>query len=257
MMNYLPDAKNHDAEIFTGASVRYLERKGEQLAGSLSSLEDGRRGVCRPHDELLVQTSLFLALVLWVQPRSFCALRPRDFRFQIQSGTTSQATATCWDWRTTATKKSTESASESYRSDTVPKVGPTITGVIDMRNQPRLEDSMVIEDGSMAGAYTSLLPAIFATAAALTGEDTDSGWKDEFNEHFRTLVSLPTGGHSGALRNTQTLLVMAHDNGRGRFVSGRRSPSDFLARPKCSANLYERLASELKDGDESPRWDIR
>ncbi len=130
--------------------------------------------------------------------------------------------------------------------NTVPKVGPTITGIIDMRNQPRLEDSMVIEDGSMAGAYTSLLPAIFATAAALSGEDTDSGWKDEFKEHFRTLVSLPTGGHRGALRNTQTLLVMAHDNAGGRLYLEddrlRISWPDLSAQP-----IFKKVASELKE----------
>ncbi len=30
LMNYLPDAKNHGAEIFTGLAVRYVEQKGDQ-----------------------------------------------------------------------------------------------------------------------------------------------------------------------------------------------------------------------------------
>ncbi len=41
IMNYLPDAKNHGAEIFTGASVRYLERKDERWLVHYQVLKTG------------------------------------------------------------------------------------------------------------------------------------------------------------------------------------------------------------------------
>ena len=43
LMNYLPDAKAHGAEIFTRTSVRYVERAGSRWRVHLELLEDGRR----------------------------------------------------------------------------------------------------------------------------------------------------------------------------------------------------------------------
>ena len=52
---------------------------------------------------------------------------------------------------------------------------------------------MVIEDGSMAGAFASLLPAIFATAAALWAK-TLTGMEREVKERLRTLISFLAAG---------------------------------------------------------------
>jgi len=43
----------------------------------------------------------------------------------------------------------------------IPPVGPCITGVIDIRNQPTLEDGMVVEEGSIPGALASLMPGLW------------------------------------------------------------------------------------------------
>ena len=56
-------------------------------------------------------------------------------------------------------------------------VGPCITSMMDLREQPRLEDGLVIEEGSIPGALAALLPLGLHTAA-LAGHDTDSGVLD-------------------------------------------------------------------------------
>ena len=43
-------------------------------------------------------------------------------------------------------------------------MGPCITGVIDIRNQPELNDGMVVEEGSMPGALAGLMPGALETA---------------------------------------------------------------------------------------------
>ena len=45
LMNYLPDAWNHGAQIFVGARVRYVARRGERVGRAFQ--HDGRR----PRDE--------------------------------------------------------------------------------------------------------------------------------------------------------------------------------------------------------------
>ena len=244
IMNYLPDAKNRGAEIFTGTSVRYLERMDERWIVHYQVLETGEESFDSPTKVVSADIVILGAGTLG---STEILLRSKANGLSISDAVGNHFTGN-GDVLGLAYNCDQEINGVGFGElppTTVPKVGPTITGIIDMRNQPRLDDSMVIEDGSMAGAYTSLLPAIFATAAALTGEDTDSGWKDEFNEHFRTLVSLPTGGHRGALRNTQTLLVMAHDNAAGRLYLEddrlRISWPDLSAQP-----IFQKVASELK-----------
>ncbi len=75
----------------------------------------------------------------------------------------------------------------------------------------------MIEEGVIPGALSSLLPEVFAGMDAIMGEDTDRGLKDFLLESARELGGLFRGRESGALRNTQTYLVMSHDDGQGRM----------------------------------------
>jgi cholesterol oxidase len=97
-------------------------------------------------------------------------------------------------------------------------VGPCITSVIDARATPKLDDGSVIEEGSLPGALAPLLPAAFAAAATLTGKDSDEGFVDRLRETAREMECRVRGAWSGAMRNTQTFLVMAHDGAAGKLA---------------------------------------
>jgi cholesterol oxidase len=99
-------------------------------------------------------------------------------------------------------------------TDTDP-VGPCITGLIDLRNTGRLEDGMVIEEGSIPSGLAPVLPALMAAGAARFGEDMDRGILDTLEERARERQSLLFGAYRGAVNRTQTYLVMSHDDGRG------------------------------------------
>ncbi len=96
-------------------------------------------------------------------------------------------------------------------------VGPCITGIIDMRDSPLLDDGMVIEEGSIPSGLAPILPATMAGGARAFGVDTDFGVKDELDEAARQAMSLVFGAYHGAVHNTQTFLVMAHDGAGGRL----------------------------------------
>ena len=244
LMNYLPDARNNGAEIFTGAAVRYLERNGDRWLVHYQVLHTGEEEFDAPTQTVSADIVVLGAGTLG-STEILLRSQAKGLSISNKIGTHFTGNGDVLGLAYNCDQEINGVGFGDLPPDTTPKVGPTITGVIDMRNQPSLEDSLVIEDGSMAGAFTSLLPAIFATAAVLTGEDTDSGWRDEFNEHFRTLKSLPTGGHRGALRNTQTLLVMAHDNAEGRlYLEDDRLRISW---PELSAQpIFKKVASELK-----------
>jgi len=98
-----------------------------------------------------------------------------------------------------------------------PPVGPCITGLIDLRGTERLEDGMVIEEGSIPAGLAPVLPAIMAAGAARFGEDMDSGLLDAMEERARERQSLLFGAYRGAVARTQTYLVMSHDDAGGQI----------------------------------------
>lgn len=99
-------------------------------------------------------------------------------------------------------------------------VGPCITGLIDLRNQPNLDDGMVIEDGSIPGAMGGTLPLGLGTAAGVVGQDPLGGGAPppDTVEAGRAIESLVHGPYRGAIRNSQTYLVMTHDDGAGQMT---------------------------------------
>ncbi len=97
-------------------------------------------------------------------------------------------------------------------------VGPCITGLIDLRCTEKLEDGMVIQEGSIPAGLAPVLPALMAAGAAHFGEDMDKGILDGLEERARERQSLLFGAYQGAINRTQTYLVMSHDDGKGRIA---------------------------------------
>ena len=88
-------------------------------------------------------------------------------------------------------------------------VGPTITGLIDLRGTANLEEGMVIEEGAIPGAIGGSLPGVMAATAAAVGTDTDPD--NILSQRAREIESLTRGPYHGAVNHTQTFLVMSHD----------------------------------------------
>ncbi|MGH3996749.1 MAG: GMC oxidoreductase [Pseudonocardiaceae bacterium] len=74
---------------------------------------------------------------------------------------------------------------------------------------------MVIEEVSIPGALTDYLPLAMLAVARASGIDT---LQDRIKELARELNSLALGPYRGAVRHTQTYLVMSHDDGNGCAV---------------------------------------
>jgi len=214
LMNYLPDAKNHGAEIYTQVAVRYLERQGNLWLVHYQLLGEGREGFEAPTatvsaDIVIVAAGTFGSTEILLRSKA-AGLPLSDQLGQRFSG-------------------NGDVLGFSYNNDVninmvgfgnrpphkMDPVGPTITSVIDLRGQPKLEDGMVIEEGGVAGALGGLLPKAMDAAAKIAGRDTDTGLTDLIAEKTRELDSLVRGPYHGAIRNTQVYLVMTHDSGAG------------------------------------------
>ncbi|EMO11564.1 alpha/beta hydrolase family protein [Leptospira borgpetersenii str. Noumea 25] len=125
-------------------------------------------------------------------------------------------------------------------------VGPCITGVIDTRKGVPLNEGMIIEEGSIPGAIAGQLPAIFALGSKFTGIKTKKGFFQWVVEKIRIFLSFILGPYRGAVRNTQTYLVMAHDGNDGKmFLQNDRLRISW---PNVGKKpIFEKISTVLKE----------
>lgn len=216
LMNYLPDAKNHGAEIYTQVSVRRVERKDDRWLVHYQLLESGREKFDAPTMFVSAGIVILAAGTLGTTEillRSKVAGLPLSDR--VGKNFTGNGDVLAFAYNN---DEEIDGVSFGQRPpDEKYKVGPCITGIIDMRNREELDEGMVIEEGSIPSALSSILATTFAAAAKIVGKDTDSGVVDFIKERARELDSLVRGAYHGAMRNTQTFLAMAHDDGQGEM----------------------------------------
>ncbi len=214
--NYLADAQRHGAELFTQVAVHHLERgPGHwrvyyRLTGMGRELFDAPLQFLTADHVILAAGSLGSTELL---------LRSRAAGLPV-SGELGKHFSGNGDVMAFGYNLDVPVNGVGH-GDHPPKdaepVGPNITGVIDLRDTEYVDEGMVIEEGGVPAALGGYLPTLFAAVAPLMGEDTDEGFIDGVQENARVAESLVRGPYHGAVRNTQTIFAMTHDDGGGEL----------------------------------------
>ena len=217
IMNYLPDAKNHGAEIFCESSVRWIERRGDRWAVHYQLLDVGRERFDAP---TLTVTADVLVLAAGTLGSTEILLRSREHGLALSSALGKRFTGNgdvlgfAYD-----TDDPINGMGYGHRSEgSVPPAGPCISSVIDAREKPVLDDGMVIEEGSIAGPFAAIVPGVMAAAAGVVGDHTSQSIMDRVRSVARSAESALFGAYHGATQHMQTYLIMAHDNGAGTMT---------------------------------------
>lgn len=222
IMNYLPDAVNHGAEIYCETGVKFIERGTDEWIVHFDLFNTGREKFEVPAmfvraDVVIVSAgSLGSTEVMLHSQRHGLQVSPMLGKHFTGNG---------------------DVLGFSYNSDVLingigvgphardlayPHPGPCITAVVDARNKTEWKDGMVIEEGVIPGTLKPLLKPAFLSLG-MFGKDTDRGWGDWLREKGRAIKSFFLGPYSGALANTQTYLVMTHDDSNGEMkLDGER-----------------------------------
>jgi len=216
LMNYLPDARNHGAEIYTEVSARRLERKDNKWLVYYQIVEAGRESFNAPpmfvSADIVVLAAGTLGSTEILLRSKAAGLLASD---KVGLHFTGNGDVLGFSYNSNHDVNGFGFGPDKA-ADRKP-VGPCITGVIDLRNTPKLEDGMVIEEGSIPGTIAGMMPLMLASAAALMGKDTNTKPEDKVAAKMREAETLFAGPLHGATQNTQTYLVMAHDDGEGRM----------------------------------------
>ena len=217
LMNYLPDARNHGAEIYTQVSVRRIERAVEGWIVHYQLLESGREDFDAPtmfmSADIVILSAGTLGTTEILLRSKMAGLALSD---RLGHGFTGNGDVLGFGYNNDQRVNGIGFGDRS--PDSMSPVGPCITGVIDIREQPDLDEGMVIEEGSAPGAFMSWFQSqAFAVGARLAGRDTDSGVGDRIREKLREWTSVVRGVYHGAMSNTQVYLIMTHDDSSGRM----------------------------------------
>lgn len=215
-MTYLPDARNHGAEIYTQTKVSHLSRKDDHWVIHYAVSNNGSDAFDAP-DRFVLADIVVLAAGTLGSTEILLRSKQRGLATSDQIGEHFSGNGDVLGFTYNCDQEINGVGKGARELDPDNPVGPCITSVIDTRSSSDdYRAGMSIEEGVLSGAVAPLLPKAFSTLAAITGKDTDSGIIDFLNEKKRTIETLLRGAYYGATDNTVTNLVMSHDSASGR-----------------------------------------
>ena len=222
LMNYLPDAKHHGAEIFTEAAVDRVERQdgSGKWVVRYKVMGAGRE---KFGESTSFVTADIVILAAGTLGTAGILLRSKNEGLSLSNmlGKRFTGNGDFLGFGYNNDVRANAMGMGHHEPDPDDPVGPCITGIIDLREERftggRKEEGMVIEEGVIPGAISAFVPWLLSFASRFTGEDTDSGFRDFLRELWRRLGSLFGGAYRGAAAHTMTYLVMTHDDGQGEL----------------------------------------
>ena len=215
-LNYLPDAQRHGAELFSQVAVHHLERGPGHWRVYYRLIGMGRELFDAPlqfltADHVILAAGTLGTTEILLRSRAAGLSLSDELGKHFSGNGDVMAFGYNLDVPVNAIGHGDNPVKEPE------PVGPNITGIIDLRGTEYMDEGMVIEEGGVPAAIAGYLPTLFAAVAPLIGEDTDEGFIDGVQEQARVAESLIRGPYHGAIRNTQTLFAMTHDDGGGEL----------------------------------------
>jgi cholesterol oxidase len=257
-MNYLPDAVNHGAAIFTQVEARWIKRgEGKWIVG-YRLIGVGRERFAAP--ELFVLADLVIVAAGAIGSTALL-LRSRDQQRLSMSDRVGERFTGNGDVLGFAYNTDQAICSVGFGANPkgrFPDVGPCITGIIDHRRTQRLRDGFVIEEGAFPGAIDWFLPLLMWWFDVWVGKTVLM--RDRLKAFARIARSI-LGLRRGALQRTQIYLVMAHDDAEGKLELEDDRPR--ISWPKAGSQpIFEKIKMTLRratkalGGDfvENPLW---
>jgi cholesterol oxidase len=213
IMNYLPDAKNHSAEIFVRARVRHLEKAdGEWHVFGQSVNENGDETPFRVSGTVVILAAGTLG-------STEILLRCRDSGLQL-SAQVGNHFSTNGDTIGFAYNTDREVGSVGLgarKPDPNAPVGTTATAMVDFRADPGADAGFLLQEAAIPGAAADFLAPMFAAEARLKGTHQDESLLDEVRKKYLELESKLLGPYTGAVKHTLSLILLAYDDSMGRM----------------------------------------
>jgi cholesterol oxidase len=215
-MNYLPDAVNNGAEIFCNVNVDHVESVSNNWVTYFDVFGNERDKFKAP---LMFVRSANVIIAGGALGSTEILLRSKQNGLPVSSKLgnhfTGNGDVLGFAYNCEMPINGMGLGHNSVDPPKYEPVGPCITSIIDMRNQPILEDGMTFEEGSIPAPIVSLLNSSLASLSGAVGHDSDHRFSDWLRDNKEEATSFIRGPYHGATNRTQTYLVMTHDDGSG------------------------------------------
>ncbi|WP_298303581.1 GMC oxidoreductase [uncultured Erythrobacter sp.] len=235
LMNYLPDAANHGAEIFTEAKVSHVERVGDVWHVHVSHNDGGEdhAPVVITADHVVLGAGALGSTEILLRSREKGL--PVSDRLGASFSGNGDALGFAYDSYFKSEKKEDEVRAEPFyaigigMNDVAKEAypGPCITGVIDMRDNEDVTKGLVIEEGVAPGIIAAGLGPAFFFGEALADGFTRFGFDQvkprlmdakAMGEAVQTdPASIAELAYKGPMSRTLTYLVMSVDDSGGQL----------------------------------------
>jgi cholesterol oxidase len=217
LMNYIPDAKAHGAEIFTGIEVRWLSRRGARWLVHYQVLDAGLVTLRSPEMVLEADIVVLSAGVLGTT-EILLRSKAKGLRVSDMVGQRFSGNGNTLGYAYDADQDINFLGSGRRAAGPLGPVGPTITGMLDLRDGLPLDEGIVIEDSSCPSGLASLFAYSLALMDKAIGRETRSrpSLRQRLNRRKDRVENLLRGAGSTAMHRTLGFLSAAHDNANGR-----------------------------------------
>ncbi|MEP7171348.1 MAG: GMC oxidoreductase, partial [Bacteroidota bacterium] len=259
IMNYLPDAKNHGAEMFTCINVRYVEKQEGKWRVHFNLLQTGEEKFDAPADFISADIVVLAAGSLG-STELLLRSKQNGLGCSYMLGQRFTGNGDFLGIGYNNDERANSIGTGSKLPDINDPVGPNMTSLIDLRNNDG-PGGMVILEGVVPGIMAGAFKAMVTVAATAGGRDTDSGIEDWLKEKARVAESLVRGPYYGAINNTMLFLVISNDDDSGKmFLKDDRLRIEW---PKAgeqpifeiaNKRLYELTKALGGTYTESPAW---
>jgi len=218
LMNYLPDARNHGAEIYTGVGVQYISKTSDGKWVVHYLIENAESGKFKAPDLFVTADIVIVGAGALGSTEIMLRSRENGLTTSDMVGERFTGNGDVLGFGYNCDIQVNTVGFGHHKVGEIPPVGPCITSVIDLREQPILEDGMVIEDGNIPGPLASTITTSMATVAKIFGSEPAESLSEKMHRKLREAESIIRGPYHGAINNTQAFLVMTHDDGKGKMV---------------------------------------
>jgi cholesterol oxidase len=205
LMNYLPDAKRHGAEIFTCMCLRSITP-----SGSGWKLFFDQSNVITADTVILAAGTLGSTEVLL---RSAASGLPLSSALGSRFSGNGDMIGLTFNAEGPIGAVGLGTHSVAGREP----VGACSTVFVDHRNQPKLDEGKIMMDSVIPGAFGSFLSEALAAGLDLTGSRFARGPLGRLKAKIRELRSVAFGPYTGSIHNTLNYLVVSHDDSGGKL----------------------------------------
>lgn len=217
IMNYLPDAHRHGAEIYTQVNVRYVEKADNQWKVHYNLLPTGQEKLDAPTAFILADVVVLAGGTLG-STELLLRSKQNGLVCSDMTGTHFTGNGDFLAFSYNADQRANAIGDGKKTPDPKDPVGPGISSIIDLRDPNDNKSGMVIEEGSTPGMLGNAFYAMVSLASKLEGKPTDTGLDGWLRKRERELDTGVRGVYHGAANHTLVYLVMTNDDGSGKMV---------------------------------------